>query len=53
MTGCLENSPSHLENNCEYNYWYTTEYDYHYQNGDMAEIVGKYDLAGTNVKVHF
>ena len=53
MTGCLENSPSHLENNCEYTYEYTTEYHYEFQNWDFAEIVGKYDLAGTDVKVHF
>ena len=53
MYGCLENSPSHLENNCEYTYEYTHDYHYDYQNWHMADIVGKYDLAGTDVKVHF
>ena len=53
MNGCLANSPSHLENNCEYTYEYTHVYHYDYQNWDMADIVGKYDLAGTDVKVHF
>ena len=52
MNGCLENSPSHLENNCEFTYEYTFEDHYDY-NTYLADIVGKYDLAGTNVKVHF
>lgn len=53
MFGCLENSPSHLENNCEYTYEYTFEDHYGYKNSWGADIADKYDLAGTDVKVHF
>ena len=53
MTGCLEGSPSDVETNCKYVYEYTEDYRYHYFNSDGAEIVGKYDLLGTNVRVHF
>ena len=59
MKGCLANSPSHLENNCEYTYEYTyldPPYEIvplNYYNDFFADVVGKYDLAGTNVNVHF
>ena len=53
MNGCLHGSPSHEETNCFYVYEYGEDYRYHYFNSDEAEIVGKYDLLGTNVRVHF
>ena len=54
MYGCLENSPSHLENDCEFTYEYTFEDWYNYDNWYFSGIpYSKFDLAGTEVKVHF
>ena len=53
MYGCLHGSPSHVVDSCKYVYEYTDDYHYHYTNWDEADIVGKYDLLGTNFRAHF
>ena len=55
MSGCLEGSPSHTEDDCVYTYEYTSHpmYHYDYTNHYMADITGEYNLQGTDTKAFF